>query len=437
MYRRSNILCVVLAAIAAPAFASGDLDPGFGSGGKASIDLGGANEHANALARDASGNLYLAGGSDANGGADFAVLKLDANGDPVAGFGNNGKAIIDAGGADGANAIALDASGNIFVAGGSGVSGSGEMTLLKLDATGHLASGFASGGKFTLDLGGFETAVAIVLDGSGGMYLVGESGTVDGGAIVAKLDASGHLVSGYGDNGVATIPMGAQAVSTAKLDVSGRLVVSGFDSFGPFGGGEIVVAKVDASGHRVDTFGSSGVAYVYIDAGTFTTTTSPGGLALDGAGNIYLGGYTDAALNFTADLVAIKLDANGALVSGFGDGGVVLLDRADSEDYASAIALDSAGNVYLAGSISTNGDADFAVVELDAAGHLVAGFGDAGIKTVDFGDDAYAYGIVLAPDGHLYLGGGTYTDSSSNFAAAALVIDSLDAIFASGFDPAM
>lgn len=418
--------------VSSPAFASGDLDPDFGSGGKVVLDLGGSNEHPNAIVHDPAGHLYLAGGTGDGDTSDFVVLALDTHGDPVASFGSGGKAIVDMGGIDGANAIARDANGNLYVAGSAGVSGALDFAVLKLDANGHPVSGFGNAGKVTIDIGGFDRCTAVLLDTGGNVYLVGASTVAEGSAVVAKLDASGHPVAGYGSGGIATAQFNSDIPSAATIDAAGRIVATGFYSFGPFGGGDITVTRIDASGQQSASFGDDGVTMIYIEYGDRTTETSPGGIALGADGNIYLAGYTDATEGSDYDLAVIKLDADGHLASQFGNDGIALVGIPVTDELAAAIAVDAGGRIYAGGSAVSDGGGQFVVAELDADGQLVGDFGSGGVKTIGFSGSAYGYALTLASD-RIYVAGSNGS-GATDFAAAALIVESSDGIFGNGFE---
>ena len=124
-----------------------------------------------ALAMDASGNAYVAGssrGSDTNG--DYATIKYAPDGSVqwVARYDGNDW--------DDAHALTVDSSGNAFVTGSSHASDTApDYTTIKYDSNGNqvwLASydGPASGA---------DVARALVLDGAGNVYVTGSS-TGDG-----------------------------------------------------------------------------------------------------------------------------------------------------------------------------------------------------------------------------------------------------------------
>jgi uncharacterized delta-60 repeat protein len=435
MQRARNILfartaiatCASLASCAA--FGAGELDPDFGDGGRARIDIGGSVDSANAIAHDAAGNLYIAGSSGGNSTRDFAVLALDASGTPISAFGDGGKVVLDLGGVDVASSIARDASGNLFVAGTTGAS---DFVVVKLDASGHPVAGFGSGGTKVVDAGGFDQCWSVLLDASGNVYLVGGSTAAPGSTVVAKLDASGNLVANYGSGGIATAPSRADFSGPGAIDAAGRIIATGFSSFGPTGGGSLVVTRIEANGQPSTAFGDNGVADIYIPFGSANTETDPGGIVIDANGSIFIAAYTDANEDRAYDLAAIKLDGDGHLVSGFGEGGIAVVAQPGSYDLATGIALDASGHVYIAGASSNDDGTRFLVAALDASGALLGSFAG-GVVPIAFDETAYANAIAIT-GGRVYVAGMVGFDAL-DFGIAALVLGtSDDVLFRNGFD---
>lgn len=440
---RHRAIASVLALVgftASPLHAGGDIDPGFGDDGKVVLDAGSAlYETQYGLARDGAGALYIAGrtAADSDDDGDFVVAKLDASGAPIASFGNNGKAVVDFGGDDTANVVLVAASGDLYVAGYSDAAGSDQFAVAKLDANGQLATGFGDGGRLLLDFGGTSSAVfAATMDAAGNVYLAGTSnaqGTYD--FTVAKLDASGALDDAFGDGGIAAVGIGAGAddVNGIAIDAAGDIVVAGTMLTNGFRG-DIAAIKLDASGHLVPTFGNGGK--VTQDIGEYDFGFA---LALDTAGAIYVAGQSGPGFG-DGNVSVVKWTAQGDLDASFGDAGILLVD-VDPLDDANAdaayeIIVDADGDLYVGGSSDASGTDDFIVKRIGPSGMLDPGFGANGIATIDFGGDDEPRGLALSATGEIYLAGTTRQAGNAYLAATRLTGPvSSDRLFADGFDP--
>jgi hypothetical protein len=201
-------------------------------------------------------------------------------------------------------------------------------------------------------LGGSEDdeGEGITVDGSGNVYVAGYSGATWGSpvraytggndAFVAKLDSTGALVwnsflGGSGED---------RGIGIA-VDGSGNVYITGYsdDTWGdpvlifsiPY---EAFAAKLDSAGSLTwNTFlCGDGNDYGY-------------GIAVDGSGNIYVTGTSNAiwgapvrAYTSGRDAFAVKLNSSGVLVWNTFLGG-------SGDDYISGIAVDGIGNAYVTG----------------------------------------------------------------------------------------
>ncbi|MEK7520012.1 MAG: PKD domain-containing protein [Patescibacteria group bacterium] len=77
--------------------------------------------------------------------------------------------------------------------------------------------------------------------------------------------------------------------------------------------------------------------------------------AVDGAGNVYVAGEVFDITTGDFDAFVAKYNPNGTPYSSFGQQGVVRYDRSGNNDMAYGIAIDSAGNIYIAGKTSSVG----------------------------------------------------------------------------------
>ena len=98
---------------------SGTLDPAFASGGKTTIDFGGDQDEANAMAVQPDGKIVVAGTTgNFMGKHKFALARLQPDGVLDTTFGTDGKVTLDLGDKfDSASGVALQADGKIVVAG--------------------------------------------------------------------------------------------------------------------------------------------------------------------------------------------------------------------------------------------------------------------------------------------------------------------------------
>ena len=130
---------------------------------------GSGNDQAWHMTVDDSGNVYVTGNSDSTGtGFDYLTIKYDPNGDTVwvRRYNGPGNAI------DRAWAIAVDGSGNVYVTGRSGGSGtSDDYATIKYYPDGDTAWL----ARYNGPANGNDHAFSMALDSSGNVYVTGES----------------------------------------------------------------------------------------------------------------------------------------------------------------------------------------------------------------------------------------------------------------------
>jgi serralysin len=170
----------------------GMLDSSFGIDGTVTVDVAGGTDRARAVTQQADGKLLIAGSSDngdtevGDGNFNFSVVRLNADGSLDTSFGDNGKATFDVeGGRDGAQTINVLDDGRILLTGAAyNTEGNADFAALRLNANGTLDTSFgdlADGlrpidGQATSDLMvgtvGNERLAGmagnVVLDGGGG-----------------------------------------------------------------------------------------------------------------------------------------------------------------------------------------------------------------------------------------------------------------------------
>ena len=134
----------------------GDVDASFGTGGFRQIDFNPDEEAALALAEQRDGKILAAGFTVQNNGGDFAIARLDTDGDLDPTFGSGGKQTTDfaagAGNGDHANAILIQpglslATDKIILAGSAFIGTKYDFALSRYSIDGVLDTKFGKKGK--------------------------------------------------------------------------------------------------------------------------------------------------------------------------------------------------------------------------------------------------------------------------------------------------
>jgi hypothetical protein len=325
---------------------------------------------------------------------------------------------------DEGNSIAIDGSGNVYVTGYSETSwgspvhdhstGSNmDIMVLKLDNSGALQWNTFYGS------GNTDEGKGIAVDGIGNVYVTGHSNTSWGSpvaplhahtsgfdVVVLKLDSSGAY-QWHTFYGSASTDYGLGiAVNGSDIYVTGISVATWGSPVNPHGGGgnaDIVIFRLDHSGTTLqwNTFhGSTSTDYAY-------------GIAVDGNGNTYITGYSNASWGTPlhdhsgggkADIVILKLNGSGVYQwhTFYGSG--------TYDDYGKGIAVDGSGNTYVTGtsqdtwgnpvhSFSGSGSGDITILKLNSSGAL-QWHTFHGSTSIDYG-----YGIAIDGSGKIYVTG--------------------------------
>ena len=181
---------------------------------------GNLSDYANSISVDNSGNVYVAGQSRGSGTAeDYATIKYNSSGDSVWVQRYNGTGNLS----DGANSIAVDGSGNVYVTGSSTGSGTDfDYATLKYNSSGILQWLKRYNGPINSS----DYANSIALDGSGNVYVTGQSpgSGLSYDYTTIKYNSSGDSVWVKRYNGPANSTDNANSIA---LDGSGNVFVTG------------------------------------------------------------------------------------------------------------------------------------------------------------------------------------------------------------------
>ncbi|HEY6343299.1 MAG TPA: protease pro-enzyme activation domain-containing protein [Bryobacteraceae bacterium] len=404
------------------------------------------------VAVDSLGNVYIA---DTN---NWRVRKVDSSGNitTVAGNGSCCEPTGDDGSANGAGiglpyGLAVDSSGNLYI---SDISNS----IVRKVAAGIITTVVGSGSFGYSGDGGSATSAeldgpyGIALDASGNLYIADRFNyrvrMVSTGGVITTVAGNGKCCYG-GDGGPATSAE-LDSPSGVAVDASGDLYIAdtfndrirkvnaagiittgaGYQTYGFSGdGGAATGARlwypegvaVDASGNlyiadsgnaRIRSVNSSGVITTWVGGatndgglGVFGLLNQPSGVVRDSAGNTYIADTNNHRVRMVAANGTIATVA-GTGVSGFaGDGGAATSAQLNLPN---GLALDSAGNLYIA---DTNNSR---VRKVDGSGNITTVAGN-GVCCVSTGDGGLAtsagigtpYGLAVDSSGNLYISDGS------------------------------
>ncbi len=385
----STALALCLTLLRCGAGGSGlGLDPNFGTVGVATIDFGTGAEGANAVALDASKNILLAGYSVGTT-SDFAIARLTPAGVLDTTFSSDGKTTVDFSGAeDVAYAITVQADGKIVVVGRSGTGASAKLAVARLTTSGELDTGFGTGGTFTAVISsGFADFRTLALDSSARILTAG-SAMVTGRTrfVLARLTTAGALDSGFGTSGLAVDTPGTFADTARALSVStARIVVAGTQQVSASTGTGNFAAMGFTHAGAVDTsYGTSGTTTFDFMSISPTMTASDDSVtaASSSGGALVLTGTVSDGTTVKAGLV--RLSESGALDTTFAASGGLLIPIQTSA--ATGALTDLTGN---ATTVATTGTSSYLLgataVGLTSSSMTIVRISNAGTINTSYG----------------------------------------------------
>ena len=315
-----------------------------GDGGSA---LCASIQYPQGLVFDGSGNIYIADMGN------FRVRKVNTAGTISTfaggnlGFGGDGGAATAASLSSTLFGIALDQSGNMYIC------DRGNQVVRKINTAGTIST-FA--GQYNFSIGGYSgdggqaTAALldqpwdVAIDGSGNVYIADKNNDR-----IRKVTVSTGIISTFAGNGIRTYSGDGGAATNASIaypsgvtiDASGNVYISDNQNNR--------IRKVNTSGN-ISTFAGKGTAgYHYTgDGGAATAAeiSTPGKIAIDGSGNVYIPDGGNQVVR------KVNTSGNISTFAGFypgnynysGDGG-----PATNAEFRNPyfVAIDASGNVYI------------------------------------------------------------------------------------------
>jgi len=331
------------------------------------------NDRELAITSDLAGNVLVTGKENRSGsGYDYVTIKYDPEGNELWKKFYNGPSNAD----DGATAIDVDPTGNIYVTGKSTGLGSGfDYLTIKYDINGNVIWTARYNGAGT----GNDVATKLKLDSNGNVYVSGYSmGEVSGyDYLTIKYNSDGDELWINSYNGLANLD---DEVTAMAIGQGGYIYITG-KSTGIGTDYDYLTIKYDEFGNQLWTARYNGI---------LNDKDIPVSVAENIYGDVYVAGTgrIRGGCGGVNDYVTIKYDSLGNQVwmafynDDFGDGNDTLRD----------MAIDSNDNVYVTGSSWRYAwGHDYVTIKYDANGNQLW-------RSIFHGPGGDDYGVAIELD---------------------------------------
>lgn len=211
---------------------NGSLDTTFDGDGIATLVIP-DNQEIFDIAIQLDGKIVVGGNAgDSIFGQDFMIVRFNANGTPDASFGPTGIGVIQTSfnTSDSFSSIALQTDGKI-VAGGYSGSGSinADFALMRLNANGSLDTTFDTDGKLTTSIRQTDILNKVLIQPDGKIIATGSSRNTGQNldAALIRYNPNGSLDTSFDVDGIATTDDGAfDETSAAAIQPDGKIIVT-------------------------------------------------------------------------------------------------------------------------------------------------------------------------------------------------------------------
>ncbi len=338
---------------------------------------------------------------------DIAVVRYNVNGTLDASFGTGGIVLthISTGsGSPTASGVAIDSQGRIVVVGGDG----SHLEVLRYTTTGQLDASFGSGGIVSTTVPGSSAggvATRVALDASGDIIVAGGAFSPQFGffAPLFRYQPNGTLDTTFGLGGMAFASFPTASISSINsllVEQDGSIVVGG-NAVGNTN--DWALLRFTAAGRPDPTFGNSGAVLTTFGKSQETVNS----LAEQPDGKILAVG--DASPQASGGFDLARYNADGSLDTTFGAGGTLTTNFADGHANALGLAIDTGGKIVIGGSLTNTAQSGtfFAAARYLADGVLDSTFGTAGLTSTigaaQNDESSFDVSMGLDPSGNIVL----------------------------------
>ncbi len=420
-----TILTIIAAFCCATVFSqAGALDSSFGTNGKFIYSNSGNSSFisgvtATAIQKD--GKILIAGygnNYNGNGSQDFTILRLNTNGSIDNSFGTAGKVFVDFSDVDNyysndaAYAITVQPNGKIVVAGDVNAYyyidslqtyNYGDIGVARINADGSLDTSFHATGKVIIDLSEFtkdpnlynssyDYCYSVAVKQNSKIIIGGATYTNDAlngnnyDAVIVQLNANGSFDAKFANTGVQLIkkPGGDDYINSLAIQADGKIIGGGNTGISSNSSRDLLAVRLQANGALDNTFGTNGIVSTDLSNNSYD---NGGSLAIQSNGKIVESGYASGLIGL------VRFNTNGKLDKTFNGNGKSIYPRNDYV-YQSGVSVLKDGRIVQTGGeypYSNNTDGvylganNFIAFRYKANGAIDSSFGTLGSSIIDFG----------------------------------------------------
>src|SRR5437867_973632 len=293
------------------------------------------------VAFDASGNYYI--------GTLAQILRVDKNGqvDVYAGSGSASGFSGDGGLATSAltcpqGGLTIDNAGNLFFGDCTG-------RIRRIDGVTHLITTVAGNGTYGFSGDGgpataapLSTPTGVAVDSAGNLFIADHSDRI------RRVDAATQVITTVAGNGTYGFSGDGGPATAAQMNAPLGMAVDSVGDLFIADNGNFRTRRVDATTQLITTVAGNGTYSFSGDGGPATSAQlSAAGVVVDSAGNLFISDFSNCRIRHvdaTTQVINTIAGDGQCRSGGVGDGGPA---RAAALYYPVGLALDKAGNLFI------------------------------------------------------------------------------------------
>lgn len=329
---------------------TGELDPGFGSGGIALIT---STNYVEALTLQPDGKIVAVGQNNSGG---MYVARYTTTGLPDTTFNGSGLVnipLVSPSTNAIATGVAIQSTGNIIIAGLAYGGGPNQCFVTRYTNPGVLDTSFGTSGYFMHAFGTNDSLNSMSCQSNDNIVITGNTNTPSE-TLVARLTPSGSLDNSFNGTGYILYQFGS-GIATSSIGIgvlaqsNGNIVITGDANISNIS--QVMTARFLNNGTLDTTFNSAGstagVATLSVGATTFENGPQGRQLSIDDTGKIVIAGL--ASIDGISNLLMIRYAPNGLLDTSFANIGYLTLSINGLNTQGLSLSIQSNGKLVTTG----------------------------------------------------------------------------------------